>query len=90
MDENKRQQLIAIEYRINPCCAICLHGKFKPNNDFGQCEFPRNTYQHLKHSGEKHNLSINRLGFCHSFQLDESKKGFFHGFAEFISGEIIN
>jgi hypothetical protein len=82
MDDNKRKKLAEIGYRILPCCALCKHGKFKPNNDFGDCT--ANTYEHLKHSGDARQLSINRLGSCPRFQVDEARLSFLHGFREFL------
>lgn len=65
MDANKLRVLQKIEYRIQPCCGLCLHGQFAPATDWGTCGVW--TYQHLKHSADVRDLSIHRLGHCQQF-----------------------
>lgn len=71
MDENKRQQLLAIGYAIQGTCGICKHGQFQPNTAFGTCAI--HAYQHLKHTGDKRQLSVYAHGRCPKFLLDDSK-----------------
>lgn len=71
MDANKRQELLRIGYQIHGSCGICKHGTFAPRQDFGACSV--HTYQHLKHTGDRRQLSIYSHGSCDSFELDLNK-----------------
>jgi len=70
MDKNKLVKLKEIGYKIQPCCRLCQHCDFKPMQSFGTCKIQE--YEHLKHS-DKRKLSINALGICPEFALDEEK-----------------
>lgn len=81
MDENKRQKLKEIEYGINECCGLCVHGKFR-GTMFGDCLL--HSYQHLKHSAESKDLSINVYGHCKNFEFNKKLEGQLHKFIEFM------
>ena len=71
MDKNKLKRLEEVGYKINDCCAICIHGEF-PNNDFGTCK--KYTYKHQKHSLSERQLSICKTGVCkNGFEFDGAK-----------------
>lgn len=82
MDENKRQQLVVIDYAIFPVCGICKHGVFKKDNDFGECTAYQ--YVHQKHTGAERDLSVYRYGTCSSPKLRTGVRSFIHGYAEFL------
>jgi hypothetical protein len=81
MDENKKKRLEEIGYEINPCCGLCMYGKFK-GTMFGDCT--KHSYVHLKHSADKKNLSINVYGVCEDFEYDKKLEGQLHKFTEFL------
>lgn len=81
MDENKRKKLEEIGYKIAPSCGFCVHGKFNPCNDFGDCA--KHSYDHLKH-GNTHSLSVNRFGLCSMYSEDPRKVVFIHAFKQFM------
>lgn len=80
MDANKRQVLIDIGYKILPVCGLCKHSTFLKEN-WGACNIQ--TYDHLKHSDAKRQLSIHRFGTCPKFEIDEIKKSELVKFDEF-------
>lgn len=80
MDANKRKVLIDIGYKIQPCCGLCKHSVF-PNGNWGGCNIQ--TYDHLKHSDSRRQLSIHKFGTCPKFELDEIKKADLGKFDEF-------
>lgn len=82
MDENKRATLTSIGFTVRQTCGLCKHGKFKPNNDFGDCAIQ--SYKHLKHSADTKLLSVPKFGACPKFEADPEKLKFLHAFTEFI------
>jgi hypothetical protein len=68
MDANKRLELLRIGYQIRGACGLCKHGVFAPKQDFGTCSIY--TYQHLKHTGDRRQLSVHQYGSCDSFERD--------------------
>ncbi len=63
MDANKLVKLKVIGYTIRKACGNCVHSLFpNPNTDWGTCY--KHTYEHLKHSNQKRQLSIHRSGVC--------------------------
>ena len=64
MDENKLKVLKTIEYKAQPCCALCEYGIFKLNQDFGICV--KHFYMHRKHTEEQRWLSVNKNGICNN------------------------
>jgi hypothetical protein len=80
MDENKRQKLAKIEYRIFKCCALCRYSKF-PNNEWGTCSL--HNYEHLKHSDAKRQLSVVKYGGCPQYIEDPAKVATLDRFNEF-------
>ena len=48
-DPNKLKVLDEVNYRVQPCCRICQHGRFAPSSDYGQCSIL--TYEHEKPPG---------------------------------------
>jgi hypothetical protein len=63
MDANKLVRLKVLGYQIRKTCANCVHSFF-PNERtaWGTCS--KYTYDHLKHSDAKRQLSIHRSGKC--------------------------
>lgn len=82
VDPNKRQKLHEIGYEIPKVCGLCKHGKFRPSNDFGDCQL--HTYVHQKHTAENKPLSILKFGTCPSFEADLEKIDFIHAFETFL------
>lgn len=68
MDENKRQKLIDLKYKIKRVCGNCEHSQFVRNRDWGTCQ--RHHYKHKKHTESERQLSIHRYGGCsgHAFK----------------------
>lgn len=62
MDENKLKELKRVGYEIHKCCGLCENFACLGLSDFGTCKVI--TYQHLKHSDAKRQLSVNRYGSC--------------------------
>jgi hypothetical protein len=62
MDANKLAMLRESGYRIAKSCGLCKHGVFVGTGDWGSCAVK--TYEHLKHTGPKRQLSIYRGGAC--------------------------
>lgn len=79
MDANKRLELMKIGYAIQGTCGMCKHGFF-PNDSFGTCAI--HSYQHLKHTGDRRQLSVYAHGRCNHFELDEkaARLGLWHEF----------
>jgi hypothetical protein len=80
MDADKRRKLIEVDYAIHPCCGLCEHADVPAMSDWGTCK--AHDYQHEKHTGERRQLSINRLGWCPTFR--EADIRFLGAFAEFV------
>lgn len=81
MDENKRQKLRDIHYKISECCGLCDFGAF-PSNDWGTCTF--HTYDHQKHSDQVRLLSIHKFGSCKEFFPDQFSLIKLEKFFEFL------
>ena len=82
MDQNKLAELRRIGYRIPKTCGLCVHGAF-PNNEWGTCSV--RTYDHLKHSDAKRQLSVVKSGSCpDKFEVDELKAAHLGAFREFL------
>lgn len=84
MDENKRKKLQEIGFKILPTCGICTHSVF-PNNEWGTCS--AHKYDHLKHTGDKRQLSIHMSGHCNGFELDSDTEVNLEKFKEFLVNE---
>ncbi len=81
MDKNKQLKLREIGYRINEGCGVCFHGKF-PHNQWGTCDI--HTYEHNKHSVERSELSIHKLGSCSEYTADPMIIVQLHAYEEFL------
>jgi hypothetical protein len=81
MDANKRQELLNIGYVIQGNCRMCVHGRFH-ENAFGVCGI--HTYHHLKHTGDKRQLSIHESGRCSKIVLAEKETGQLGLWQEFV------
>jgi hypothetical protein len=62
MDQNKLAKLKSIDYAIEKCCGLCLHGNFREKTHWGTCDVHK--YEHLKHSESNRELSIYYFGSC--------------------------
>jgi hypothetical protein len=62
MDKNKLAELRQIGYRIPKTCGLCKHGVFVGFNEWGSCAV--RTYDHLKHTDARRQLSIYKGGSC--------------------------
>lgn len=82
MDMNKRQELLNIEYSIQGNCSNCEHGRFDHKAAFGVCSL--HSYQHLKHTGDKRQLSVYAHGRCPKFELEDGKKAQLGLWQEFL------
>jgi len=82
MDENKLKVLKDINYKIGPVCGLCKHGEFTADM-WGTCA--EHKYSHLKHTGEKRDLSIHRYGHCkNGFRLGSTRADSLQKFREFL------
>ena len=81
MDENKREQLQKMGYRINRCCGNCEFATISKDG-WGTCNIF--GYSHKKHSDADRQLSINSSGVCGSHQLHRHALVRLGGFAEFM------
>lgn len=82
MDANKLKVLQELGYQIPPTCGICKHGEFKPQTPWGTCKL--HTYQHVKHTGDRRQLSIYQGGRCDKLEPDPSRVAKLERFAEFL------
>jgi hypothetical protein len=82
MDENKKEKLKEIGYKIAHTCGLCKYGMFKPKNAFGDCL--KFSYKHLKHVEPSKNLSVNIYGSCKEFQLSEEENVKLMSYIEFF------
>lgn len=64
MDANKRDVLIAIDYKVTPACGTCQYAELK--GEWGTCG--KHKYEHLKHSESERQVSINRYGSCGEYE----------------------
>lgn len=69
MDENKRNKLRLIQYRIVRACGSCANANIQSDSDFGYCV--QHQYDHAKHTDNPRQLSIHRLGFCGDYRFDK-------------------
>ena len=83
MDQNKREKLIEIGYKIQRCCAFCVNSNIAPGKDWGTCNAL--IYSHLKHSDSERQLSISRFGWCTGFKLNHQAMSVLGKFAEFLT-----
>lgn len=87
MDENKRNKLTQINYKIKPCCGMCVHSSIPSSGHWGTCNI--HQYDHLKHSGgnksSQRDLSIHAFGYCSDFKHNTSLDYTLHGFSELKS-----
>lgn len=67
LDANKLVKLKVIGYKVRQTCGNCVHSFF-PNQrtDWGTCS--KHQYDHLKHSDQTRQLSINRFGRCDTYE----------------------
>lgn len=85
MDKNKLKVLQDIEYQVKRTCGTCINASIKPATDWGTCKIW--TYEHLKHTEERSQLSINRYGQCSSHEAPFSMSVHLGGFIEFLEPE---
>lgn len=82
MDENKRKKLKQIGYTIKRCCMNCENSRFSPIRSWGTCSLHK--YNHLKHSVQERDLSINRSGYCIHHRLKTVVLDSLDKFQEFV------
>jgi hypothetical protein len=80
MDENKKQVLKDIGYRVRQTCLCCKYSFITGN--WGTCHLY--TYDHLKHNEKSRYLSVHASGYCARFVMKESFSFGIHGFQEFM------
>lgn len=81
VDGNKLKVLQELPYRIRDVCQSCRHSDFTSGGDFGYCA--ENIYNHLKHDGDEHFLSVHVTGWCPKYQRSKYKHlGSFEQFIE--------
>lgn len=82
MDDNKKEKLSEIGYKILACCDNCMHSEFpSPSSPWGTCE--KHEYKHRKHTGEPRRLSICRCGVCFEYAPEDDGSVRFGAFGEF-------
>lgn len=77
MDANKLKVLQDLKYTIRKVCENCKFSKGLNNSDFGTCA--KHSYNHLKHTDAKRELSINKFGYCESHEWWEEGEQFLMG-----------
>jgi hypothetical protein len=82
MDKNKLAELRRIDYRIPKTCGLCKHGVFVGINEWGGCAIQ--TYDHLKHSESKRQLSIFKGGSCTLFEEATQAANVLGAYYEFL------
>lgn len=80
MDQNKLKVLREIGYRVGPACGTCSYGNFEYFQMWGTCSL--HTYEHLKHTGARRQLSTHLCGNCPNYELDEDAARTLEGFEE--------
>lgn len=87
MDENKLKMLKSMDYKIDPCCALCVYGIFRdPASAWGECCLFE--YDHLKHTGQNRNVSVNRYGVCPLFVPSTTCSDRLDKFEEFFNANV--
>jgi len=86
MDANKLKVLRDLDYKINKACGNCQHSSFRGGSLFGTCNV--NDYVHLKHTGEKRQLSINFFGECEKYNISKRFEDQLEGFKEFLPEDV--
>jgi hypothetical protein len=81
MDKNKLKVLQEIQYQVRATCGSCNHSSFR-SDDWGTCGVW--SYQHLKHSTDVRDLSINKAGYCESWTAKPGYVEGLGGFKEFL------
>jgi hypothetical protein len=81
MDENKREKLVEIGYKLQPCCGTCAHSVILGASMFGSCI--EHEYEHLKHTDRWRGMSVSRYGHCDHFVFNVDLEGQFGKFLEF-------
>lgn len=82
MDLNKDNKLQEIQYKLYRTCGLCSCFEGTKGAMFGVCK--KQTYQHLKHTGDARQLSVSVFGSCSEFDWDNSKLSQLHGFQKYI------
>lgn len=82
MDANKDLRLQEINYKLHRTCGLCVYFEGSKGSMFGVCK--KNTYNHLKHTGDARALSVNIYGSCLDFDWDTVKLPQLHGFQKYI------
>jgi len=85
VDNNKKQRLVELGYRIRPCCALCCNSQINPASDWGTCMV--HSYEHGKHG--RRPLSIHRLGYCGRYTPDVAALKALHGFADCCTSDVL-
>jgi len=96
MDENKRDKLVALPYRILPVCGLCRHARWniEDGGEGGLASSIRtkisqwstcalHKYEHKKH-GDERELSIHLFGSCYRFAMQRGARARLGAFAEFV------
>ncbi len=82
IDKNKLSYLHRISYIIPKTCCLCKHGVFVGVNNFGGCAIQ--TYEHLKHTEAKRQLSIFRGGSCSLWEEGDQTANVLGAYYEFL------
>lgn len=82
MDENKRQELLHIGYKIENVCGLCEHFTVTKGSSFGTCNI--HTYVHLKHTGPPRQLSVYEYGGCPKFEAVRDVDTYLNHYIEFM------
>ena len=86
MDQNKLKVLREIDYKLNKCCGNCQHSSFRGGSLFGICKV--NEYVHLKHTGEKRQLSVNYFGECEKYSIEKVFEKQLESWTEFLPEDV--
>lgn len=82
MDKNKLTELRRINYTIPKTCGLCKHGVFVGMNEWGGCAIQ--TYDHLKHTEARRQLSIFKGGSCSLFEEADRVSDVLGAYHEFL------
>ncbi len=85
MDANKLIVLKEIGYVVKLTCGTCKHADIPKGQDFGGCGLY--TYEHLKHTQGPKPLSINRSGYCSSYEPTSLRDVTLHGFTQLVENK---
>lgn len=68
MDKNKLTILVDVEFKLQKVCDLCKNFNPGTRTGFGTCK--AHFYEHLKHVGEKREMSCHVFGSCKNWEFN--------------------